>query len=60
MTKPNLSPEFYCIFYTESVAVLIDHFADVFVLENVARVYDADSILFREIQCKKRYILMFN
>ena len=41
-----------------------DHFADVFVSENVAygndvRKYTADAILFREIQCKKMDDLMF-
>ena len=44
--------------YTESAADQTDHFADVFVRENVAHGYDvrkytADAILFREIQCKK-------
>ena len=53
----------------ESVAAFTDHFADAFARENVARVYDvmasynvqkfdADPILFREILCKKRNILM--
>ena len=49
----------------ESVAGVTDHFADAFVRENVARVFmrlwqrndvrkfDADTNLFREIQCKK-------
>ena len=49
----------------ESVAAVTDHFADAFVHENVARVYmtlwrrnavgkfDADTILFWEIKCKK-------
>ena len=41
-----------------------DHFADVFVRENVAYGYDvlkytADAILFREIQCMKMDNLMF-
>ena len=47
-----------------------DHFANVFVCENVACGYDivtglchskntADAILFREIQCKKMNNLMF-
>ena len=50
--------------YTESVADQTDHFADVFVCENVAygydvRKYTADAILFREIQCKKMDNLMF-
>ena len=52
----------------KSVAALTDHFADAFVRENAVRVYDivvtfrefdTDAILFREIQCKKRDILMF-
>ena len=49
----------------ESVAALTYHFADAFVGENVARVYDivmtlwlwlfdAEAIFFREILCKKR------
>ena len=50
--------------YTESAADQTDHFADVFVRENVAHGYDvrkytADAILFREIQCKKMDNLMF-
>ena len=57
--------------YTESVEDQTDHFADVFVRENVAHgyyvvttLYDvraltADAILFREIQCKKTDNLMF-
>ena len=56
--------------YTESVADQTDHFADVFVLENVAygndavttfdaRKYTVDAILFREIHCKKINNLMF-
>ena len=52
----------------ESVAAVTDHFADAFVRENIARVYmtlwrhndvqkfDADTILFWEIKCKKRDI----
>ena len=54
----------------ESIVALTDLFADAFVRENVARVYDvvsfydvrkfvADAILFRKIQCKKSDILMF-
>ena len=42
--------------YTESAADQTDHFANVFVPENVAHSYDvmtADAILFREIQCKQ-------
>ena len=44
--------------YMESAADQTDHFADVFVRENVAHGYDVqkyttDAILFREIQCKK-------
>ena len=50
----------------ESVVAVTDHFADAFVLENVARVYmtlwrrndvrkfDADAILFREIKRNRR------
>ena len=56
--------------YTESVADQPDHFADVFVRENVATViklwrrydvqkYTADAILFREIQRKEMDNLMF-
>ena len=53
--------------YTERIADQTDHFADVFVRENVAyglwrydvRKYTADAILFREIQCKKMANLMF-
>ena len=51
--------------YTESIADQTDHFADVFVRENVAYGYDvrkdtADAILFfKEIQCKKMDNLMF-
>ena len=56
--------------YTESVADQTDNFTDVFVGENVAYSYDVvtrydvwkytvDSILFREIQCKKMDNLMF-
>ena len=52
----------------EGVAAVTDHFAYVFVRENVALVYmmlwppndvemfDADAILFWEIKCKKRDI----
>ena len=48
----------------ESAADQTDHFADVFVRENVAygydvRKYTADTILFREVQCKKMDKLMF-
>ena len=50
--------------YTERIVDQTDHFADVFVRENVAygydvRKYTADAILFREIQCKKMDNLMF-
>ena len=50
--------------YRESAADQTDHFADVFVRENVAygydvRKYTADAILFREIQCKKMDNLKF-
>ena len=50
--------------YTESIADQTDHFADAFVRENVVYGYDvrkftANAILFREIQCKKRDILMY-
>ena len=50
--------------YTERIADQTDHFADVFVRENVAygydvRKYTADAILLREIQCKKMDNLMF-
>ena len=49
---------------------LTDHFADAFVLKtlcmsmtlwqsNDIQKFDADAFLFREIQCKKRDILMF-
>ena len=50
----------------ESVVAVTDHFADAFVLENVARVYmtlwrrndvrkfDADAILFRENKRNRR------
>ena len=43
LTKPKLGPDFLCLNYDvtqESVAALTDHFADAFVPENVARVYD--------------------
>ena len=52
----------------ESVVAVTDHFADIFVRKNVARVFmtlwrlndvrkfDADAILFWEIKCKKRDI----
>ena len=54
----------------ESIVVLTDLFADAFVRENVAHVYDvvafydlrkfdADAILFRKIQCKKSDSLMY-
>ena len=50
--------------YTESVVDQTDHFANVFVRENIAYdcdvvktlwrlKYKAEAILFREIQCKK-------
>ena len=50
--------------HTESVADQTDHFADVFVCENVVYSYDvrkytADAILFREIQYTKMNNLMF-
>ena len=55
--------------YTESVADQTDHFADVFVRENVTCGYDVVTTLWRskvhsrrhfvrEIQCKKMDILM--
>ena len=55
--------------YTESVADQTDHYAAVFVRENVAYGHDvvttlwrskvkADAILVREIQCKKMDDLM--
>ena len=49
--------------YTERIEDQSDHFADVFVRENVAygydvRKYTADAILFRKIQCKKMDNLM--
>ena len=58
-------PGIFCMtLYTESVADQTDHFAVVFVSENVAYSYDVgkyttDAILFREIQCKKMDNLMF-
>ena len=50
--------------YKESAADQTDHFADVFVRENVAHGYDVrkyttDAILVREIKCKKMANLMF-
>ena len=53
--------------YTESVADQTDHFAVVFVRENVAYGYDVVTFentqptpfCFREIQCKKMENLMF-
>ena len=56
--------------YTESVADQADHFADVFVRENIAYGYDVVTTLWRskvhnrrhfvwEIQCKKMDNLMF-
>ena len=50
--------------YMEPIADQTDHFANVFVRENVAygydvRKYTANAILFREIQCKKMDSLMF-
>ena len=53
--------------YTENVADQTDHFADVFVRENVAYGYDVVTFeitqptpfLFREIQCKKWTIKCF-
>ena len=56
--------------YMESVADQTDHFADVFVRENVAygydisrrydvRKYTTDAILLRETQCKTMDNLMF-
>ena len=55
---------------TENIADQTDHFIDAFVYENVMYSFDivtmlciqkftADAILFKEIQCKKRDILMF-
>ena len=52
--------------YVESIADQTDHFADVFVHKNIVYSYDevilskftTDAILFREIQYKKRDILM--
>ena len=54
----------------KSIVALTDHFADALVRENVTaimtlwrhndvRKFDAAAILFREIWCKKRDILMF-
>ena len=51
----------YMTLYTESVANQTDHFANFFVCENVAYGHDImtfETILFREIKCKKRDILM--
>ena len=54
--------------HTESIADQTDHFADIFVRENIAHDYEvvtkdgkytADAILFREIRCKKTDNLMF-
>ena len=71
LTKPNWALICLHDVARESVAALTDHFANAFVRENVVRVsmtlwrrndvrkFDADAILFREIQCKKRDILMF-
>ena len=64
LTKPILGLICLHDVTQESVAALTDHFTNVFVRKNVARVYDdrkfeADAILFREIQCKKWDILMF-
>ena len=58
------------LFAQETVASLTDHFADAFVRESVVHVYDvgqhndvrkfdADAILFRDIQHKKMDISMF-
>ena len=64
LDKAYLGPELLHEVTGESVATLTDRFADYFVSENVACVYDvrkfvAEAILFREILCKKRDILMF-
>ena len=50
--------------YAESDVDQTDHLAVIFVRQNVAYGYNVgkftvDAILFREIQCKKRDILMF-
>ena len=60
----KMSPALFAWRYTERIADQTDHFADVFVRENVAygyevRKYTAGAILFREIQCKKMDNLMF-
>ena len=65
-----MSPELFAWRYSESFADQTYHFAAAFVIENVAYCYDVvmtydvrkftvDAILFREIQSKKRDMLMF-
>ena len=71
LTKPILA--LICLHDVtwESVAALTDHFADALFAKTlrssmtlwrryVFRKFDAEAILFREIQCKKRDIVMFN
>ena len=58
-----MSPALFARRYIRKAADQTDHFANVFVRENVAHGYDvrkytADAILFREIQCKKMDKLM--
>ena len=66
----KMSPDFFVWQYTKSVAARTDHYVDVFVSENVARVmtlwrrydfrkFNVDAILFGEKQCKKNDFLRF-
>ena len=65
-----MSPELFTWRYTESVGDQTDHFANAFVCKTLrtvmtlwrrynVRKFTADTILFREIQCKKMDISMF-
>ena len=67
LTKPIWAPICLHDFTRESFTALTDIFDDAFVRENVARIYDvvttydarkfdADAILLKELQCKKRDI----
>ena len=66
----KMSPALFAWRYTENIADQTDHFAEVFVRGNIAYGYDVVTTLwrskvhsrrhlFREIQCKKMYNLMF-
>ena len=64
LKKPKLRPDLFACHYMESFVALTDHLSDAFAKtlhasSNDIGKFDADAILFREIQCKKRSNSMF-